>query len=97
MSKNPFVNCKSRKRRKPRTINYVHTDEKRYCPRTMVRYDNTDTEFSTVWVCKMCLATILTESSVETHIEKCKIQFNNKPEPPVKTYEHILFISYDCH
>lgn len=75
MSKNPFVNCKSRKRRKPRPLNPIVKDDKRFCPRTFVRYDNTLTGFSSIWTCKMCLTCVLNENAVAPHIVKCNAHF----------------------
>lgn len=85
MSKNPFVNCKSRKRRKPRVVNSIPKGERPYCPRTMVRYDNTLVEYSTIWVCKMCTKMILKEKALLNHIEECKKNFIKKPAETIKT------------
>lgn len=70
MSKNPFVNCKSRKRRK---VRYVKPKQDNvFCPRTMVRYTNSPNEYKTVWICKMCMTCILSEEAVNRHINDCK-------------------------
>lgn len=79
MSKNPFVNCKSRKRRKARVVNSIPKEERPYCPRTMVRYDNTLIGYPTVWVCKMCMRMVLKEEALIPHIDECKKNFNKKP------------------
>lgn len=79
MSKNPFVNCKSRKRRKPRVaVNKL--DPKLFCPRTMVRFDDSPNEYQTMWFCKMCMSCLLSESAVLRHTEKCK-EVTHKPVP----------------
>lgn len=82
-NKNPFVNCKSRKRRK--INNFIHkpkTEAEKKCPRTMVMYTNSPNEYKTVWFCKMCLTAVLNEATVSLHVAKCK-DANKKP-PPVK-------------
>lgn len=80
MPKNPFVNCKSRKRRKPRVVvNAVPRGERPYCPHTMVRYDNTLIEYKTVWVCKMCMGMVLKEEALQPHIDECKKKFVKEP------------------
>lgn len=71
MSKNPFVNCKSRKRRRPKVL-LDQQCPKLFCPITMVRFDSSPNEYCTMWVCKMCKACLLSESAVRKHIEKCK-------------------------
>lgn len=78
MPKNPFVNCKSRKRRRARVV--VKQEPKVYCPRTMVRYDNAPNEYKTMFVCKMCMTCVLSESALNSHIIRCKDAFT-KPEP----------------
>jgi len=84
MSKNPFVNCKSRKRRKVRAP-IVKPKEKLFCPRTMVRYDNCPTAFSTIWVCKMCLRSMLSEDAVNNHLITCNaLTRRDKVNPPKK-------------
>lgn len=80
MPKNPFVNCKSRKRRKKRVI--VRQVPKGYCPRTMVRYDDSPNEYKTMFVCKMCMTCVLSENALNAHIIRCKEAF--KKSEPVK-------------
>lgn len=78
MSKNPFVNCKSRKRRKKNVI--VKQSPRGYCPQSMIRYDGTPL-LGTVWLCKMCLSCILSEDAARTHVSKCNVLTLNKPAP----------------
>lgn len=70
MSKNPFVNCKSRKRRKARGP-IPRPQEKLFCPRTMVRYDNSPSGYSPIWACKMCMRCLLSEDAVNNHLINC--------------------------
>lgn len=83
MLKNPFVNCKSRKRRKPRVVNN-QTQPKGYCPKTMVRYDDSPNEYKTTWVCKMCLKFLLSEKACKDHLKICNAKSFNKPIPTPK-------------
>lgn len=84
MSKNPFVNCKSRKRRKQRVV-VPKPQKKAYCPRTMVRYDDSPNLYSTLWVCKMCLKVILSEEAVTQHLTICNaLSIKNKHKPTKK-------------
>lgn len=42
------------------------------CPRTMVRFNYTPhEEYPCLWVCKMCLKVLLSESAVRIHIKTC--------------------------
>lgn len=79
--KNPFVNCKSRKRRKARV---VRKQPKVYCPRSMVRYDDSPNEYKTIFVCKMCMTCVLDENSVAAHIQRCAEEFKKPIVEPVK-------------
>jgi len=88
MSKNPFIDCKSRKRRKPRVMPISVPKEKRpFCPRTMVRYDECISEYKTAWVCKMCLKVVLNVNAIPLHIENCATSVNKmlKSEIPDKS------------
>lgn len=78
--KNPFVNRKSRKYGKKRVV--VLKEPKPYCPSTMVRYDNSPNEYSTVFVCKMCMACVLSENALKSHIIRCREEL--KKAAPVK-------------
>lgn len=71
MSKSPFVNCKSRKRRKQRSEVKTRTP-KQFCPQTMICFNNSPNEYSTVWCCRICLTCILSKSAVVAHIKTCK-------------------------
>jgi len=82
MSKNPFVNCKSRKRRKNR-VPIPKPSDKLFCPRTMVRYDNSPSGYSPIWACKMCLSCLLSEEAVKKHLIKCNATV--KKDAPSKT------------
>lgn len=83
MSKNPFVNCKSRKkRRKPRAV--IAKPNKGFCPRTMVRYDDSPNEYKITWVCKMCFKFLLSEEAVHNHLKVCNTKSFNKPVPAPK-------------
>jgi len=85
MSKNPFVNCKSRRRRRVK-VPINKPKEKLFCPRTMVRYDNSPNEYSTKWVCKICLKCILSEAAVVNHLTTtCSaLADQDLPSPPKK-------------
>lgn len=83
MLKNPFVNCKSRKRRKQRVV-INKSQPNGYCPKTMVRYDNSPNEYTTAWVCKMCLKFLLSENAAKDHSKVCNTKSFNKPHPPPK-------------
>jgi len=72
MAETSFVGCKPRRRKKARNPPVAPPKEKKYCPRSFDRYDNTQTGYSTCWVCKMCKAVVLAESHVKTHMENCK-------------------------
>lgn len=85
MSKNPFVNCRSRRRRRTTKNPINKPKEKLFCPRSMVRYDNSPNEYSTKWVCKMCLKCILSEAAVVNHLTNCSAMTNQDlPSPPKK-------------
>ncbi|CAI6365609.1 unnamed protein product [Macrosiphum euphorbiae] len=84
MPKNPFVNCKSRKRRKIRRVPTITPKEKLFCPRTMVRYDGSHSDYPTKWVCKMCLKVVLSEEAVKNHLNNCSGQ-SNRAIPPKQT------------
>ncbi|CAI6358696.1 unnamed protein product [Macrosiphum euphorbiae] len=64
--KNPFVNCKSRKRKRL------------FCPSTMVRYDNASYAYNTLWVCKICLKCLLSREAAEGHVINCNTQTKQK-------------------
>ncbi|XP_015367423.1 PREDICTED: uncharacterized protein LOC107164204 [Diuraphis noxia] len=51
--------------------------EKRYCPRSCVRYDNT-IFCPTLWVCRMCLKCLLSLDACKNHVKIC----NPKKPPP---------------
>ncbi|KAL4083477.1 hypothetical protein QTP88_028793 [Uroleucon formosanum] len=42
-----------------------------FCPSTMVRYDNVSNEYSTLWVCKICITCLLSRQAVERHVINC--------------------------
>lgn len=83
MPKNPFVNCKSRKRRKIRVV-VPKPAKKLYCPRTMVRYDNVPNEYGTVFMCKMCFTCVLRENAVDAHVIRCNDANKKKIVVPEK-------------
>ncbi|XP_025206803.1 uncharacterized protein LOC112602761 [Melanaphis sacchari] len=96
MPKNPFVNCKSRKRRKARAP-ISKPKEKLFCPRTMVRYDNSPSDYGTIWVCKMCLVCMLSEDAVKKHLTNCNaLSKKDKPAPATKKNEDIHYICETC-
>lgn len=68
--KNPFVKCKSRKKRKKRI--YIKPEVKLYCPSAMVRYDGGKNGFPTMWACKMCLACCLSDITAAQHSMDCR-------------------------
>lgn len=82
-NKNPFVNCKSRKRRRPKKVIRPRTEEDKKCPRTMVKYTNSPNEYKTLWICKMCFTAVLSEAAVTVHVAQCK-EASKKPPPPKK-------------
>lgn len=82
MPKNPFVNCKRRKRKTskvvvPKVIPKVEPGTLTYCPRSMVKYQNVP-EFGTVWVCKTCRTCLLSGHLVVSHVAECKREYNMK-------------------
>ncbi|XP_060858583.1 uncharacterized protein LOC132935956 [Metopolophium dirhodum] len=82
MAKNPFMTCKSRKRRKNR-VPPTAPVEKLFCPRTMVRYDGSHSDYPTKWICKMCLKVLLSEAAVNNHLTNCLGQTRqSNPAPP---------------
>lgn len=80
--KNPFVNCKSRKKRKMKVI--AQKQPKTYCPRSMVRYDDSPNEYKTIFVCKMCMTCVLDENAVPAHIKRCTEEYKKTIVAPVK-------------
>lgn len=85
MTKNPFVNCKSRKRRKTTATSKAKKSKpKLFCPRTMVRYDNSPNEYGTVFVCKMCLTCVLSEVAARAHVLRCNDSNKRVVVVPVK-------------
>ncbi|XP_022164463.1 zinc finger protein MSN4-like [Myzus persicae] len=81
MSKNPFV-CKTRRRKKAKTTPtpIVKPKEKAFCPRSMVRYEGSPNDYSTKWVCKMCLKCLLSEAAVLNHVASCTS--SSRPQLP---------------
>lgn len=49
--------------------------EKRYCPRSCVRYDNT-LYYPTAWICRICKKCLLSEDACRKHVKICN---PNKP------------------
>ncbi|XP_003245237.1 uncharacterized protein LOC100571294 [Acyrthosiphon pisum] len=94
MAKNPFMNCKSRKRRKARNPPPA-PKEKLYCPRTMVRYDKSFKDYPTKWVCKMCLKILLSENAVKNHLTNCNAH-SRQPEPAPPIVEDTPYICKYC-
>ena len=82
MSKNPFMNCKSRKRGKNRGPVPTAQTVKPYCPRTMVRYDNTVNGSKTVWACKMCLTILLSDEATRAHVIICNTKTKEMASDP---------------
>jgi len=70
-------------------------DVKLFCPRTMVRYDDTPNEYKTIFVCKMCLTCVLSEDAVKPHIMRCNEA--NKKVIPVKNDEESRYICEFCN
>ncbi|CAI6352330.1 unnamed protein product [Macrosiphum euphorbiae] len=71
--------------------------EKLFCPRTMVRYDGSHSDYPTKWICKMCLKVILSEEAVKNHLIKCSIQCNRAmPPPQMKKNEVTQYICGYC-
>ncbi|CAI6342770.1 unnamed protein product [Macrosiphum euphorbiae] len=96
MSKNPFMNCKSRKRRKNKNVPTLQPKEKLLCPRTMVRYDGSHADYPTKWVCKMFLKELLSEAAVKNHLNTCSA-LNREPEPaPTNNEETAKITPYIC-
>ncbi|VVC33866.1 Zinc finger C2H2-type,SET domain [Cinara cedri] len=92
-NKNPFLKTGKRKRRnRKKTENTTKPDDKPFCPRLMVRYDQSENStigYKVIWVCKMCMKCILHEDAVLTHLQRCKIQFKNRTTfyEPIKSAE----------
>jgi transposase-like protein len=78
----------------------VPKEERPFCPRTMVRYDNCVTEYTTTWVCKMCLKVVLNAEAIPIHIENCVSGVNKmlKSEVPDKSItEDSKYICDTCN
>jgi len=72
MPKRP-LDCKSRIQRK-KIDPKAEPKQKKFCPSTMVRYDVSDTDYPTKWICKMCLKALLSEDAAKNHLTKCSGQ-----------------------
>ncbi|VVC31053.1 Zinc finger C2H2-type [Cinara cedri] len=80
-NKNPFLKTGKRKRKKAKKNVETKPDQKPFCPRLMIRYDQPDNStigYKTVWVCRMCMKCVLHEGAVQSHLQKCKVEFKNK-------------------
>lgn len=89
--KNPFLKSgKKKKRAKPPEDPAKPRVVKPYCPALMVRYDkraDSNDEYKSMWVCKMCATCVLTEKSTREHLKRCTVAFKNSiaaktPEKP---------------
>lgn len=80
MARQPFMDCKSRKRRK-RKMYCIKPKYQGYCPHSMVRYDNSVNIPTPVWVCKLCLKCLLSEKAVHDHLLICTTKKQKQPEP----------------
>lgn len=80
MPKIPFVNCKSRKRKRTKVV--VKSEPKRYCPRSMIRYDDAPNEYKTMFICKICLTCVLCEDALNSHIIRCNDEFTETETVP---------------
>lgn len=93
MSKNSFVNiCKSRKRRKLRGP-ISRPQEKLFCPRTIVRYDDSPGGYSSIWVYKMCLGCLLSGDTVRNHLIKCNVSTKKDTSEPQTKKKMMIFIT----
>jgi len=75
-TKSPGDNYKGHRKRKPRTtVKRNSRETSPFCPVTMVRYDtsSTDNKHPTKWVCRVCLAFLLTENAALKHFVMCKL------------------------
>lgn len=68
--KNPFITCKSRKKRKRRA--FTKDEDKPYCPSAMVRYDGGKRGYPTLWACKMCMTCCLSDIAAAQHSLDCR-------------------------
>lgn len=58
--------------------------EKSFCPKSMERIDKTNTEYETVWLCKICTVVVLSESGVQSHIKKCNYKSKSNLKPATR-------------
>lgn len=86
MSKIPPVNCRPPKNKKKKNPT-VPPQDKKFCPFDFVRYDNTNIEYKTVWVCKNCCRIILSENQVRAHMGPCKLEKQKIKEEKIKELE----------
>ncbi|KAF0727504.1 C2H2-type domain-containing protein [Aphis craccivora] len=90
MSKNPFKNTKLRKRGKKRGPVPIPQTVKPYCPKTMVRYDNTATGYKSLWACKMCMKVLLSEEATRAHVIICNTKTKKMASNPQPKKEYII-------
>lgn len=77
-SKSPDDNYKEHRKRKSRSLVRVNEPRSRekspFCPSTMFRYDAPfNDKYPTKWVCRLCLACMLSENTALRHFVSCKL------------------------
>lgn len=53
------------------STNMNEAKNKLFCPHSMVRYDETACEYRTMWVCRICTKSLLSENAVKMHLKIC--------------------------
>jgi len=87
MPKNSSVNRESRKQRKKRDP-IVKPKEKLFCPQFMVRFDDLPMEYTTMWVCTICLKNLLSVNAARNHATICGASSGRDgAKPPTKKNE----------
>jgi len=72
----------------PHNVQKKTITEKPFCPKSMIRYEDTAIGYKEVWVCKKCYTVFLSKSAVLSHIIKGnnKIKSNiNKQQDKIKS------------
>jgi hypothetical protein len=69
---------KKKKKKKIKKRNKKNKEESNetqtlFCPKSMIRYDNSPNGYKTVWVCRICLVFLFSEDAVNNHLSNCNI------------------------
>lgn len=83
-TRHPFMDCKSRKRRKR---NNNKPKNQGYCPQTMIKYDKSPSVPKPVWVCKLCLRCLMSENAVRKHILTCNVKKKNQTKEHTSIFD----------